>query len=154
MTLIVPTTKVSIVGSGRVGKTTIRAMLEGTKGPIKPTIGIDIGKFADDELKCAIFDLGGQQRFQMLWDDFLKGSNLIMLVTDSTRDDVNKAKQIVSRIQKTNGAKLIAIANKQDQDNRLNATQVQKILKIKTYPMIAVEKTRKAAMVNIIKENL
>lgn len=154
MTLVLPTTKVSIVGSGQVGKTTIRNMLEGGKGSIKPTIGIDIGKYADDELKCALFDLGGQTRFQMLWDDFLKGSNLIMLVTDSSKEDVEKSRKVIKRLQKRHGAKVIAIANKQDQVNRLNAKEVQKLLSVRTYPMVAIDGDRKTDMVNIIKENL
>jgi small GTP-binding protein len=153
MTLTIPTAKISIVGSGRVGKSTIRSMLEGKPMPTSPTIGIDIGKYADADMTCALFDLGGQERFQMLWEDFMKGSSLIMVVTDSTREDVEKSKQIVSRIQKSNGAKIIAIANKQDQANSLNATQVQKMLGVKTYPMVAIE-ARKNAMVSIIKENL
>jgi len=90
----------------------------------------------------------------MLWNDFLKGSSLVMLVTDSSREDVEKAKGLIDQVQKVKGAKLIAIANKQDQENRLNATQVEKMLGIKTYPMIATEGTRRSAMVNIIKENL
>jgi small GTP-binding protein len=152
--LTVPICKIALVGNGRVGKSTIRTMLEGKDGPHHPTIGIDIGKYADDELKCAIFDLGGQERFKMLWNDFLKGSSLVMLVTDSSREDVEKAKGLIDQVQKVKGAKLIAIANKQDQENRLNATQVEKMLGIKTYPMIATEGTRRSAMVNIIKENL
>ncbi|MHA1371657.1 MAG: ADP-ribosylation factor-like protein [Promethearchaeota archaeon] len=147
--------KISLVGNGQVGKTTIRTMLEGSDEHPQPTIGIDIGKFSDHELKCAIFDLGGQERFKSLWDDFIKGSSLILLVTDSTRTDIDKAKKILNDLRtKSNGAKIIAIANKQDQSNRLNATQIQKILQVKTYPMIAIEKSRKKALVNIIKENL
>lgn len=154
MTLTIPTAKIVLCGSGRVGKSTIRTMLEGTPMPNKPTIGIDIGKYTDDDMKCALFDLGGQERFQLLWDDFMRGSSLIMVVTDSTREDVEKSKQIVSRLQRTQGAKIIAIANKQDEANRLNAMQVQKALGVKTYPMVAIESTRKNAMVSIIKENL
>ena len=151
----IDTVKLSLVGNGRVGKSTIRSMLEGTPNKNSPTIGVDIGKFSDDELKCAVFDMGGQERFHMLWDDFMKGSSIVMLVTDSTRDDVQKARKIVQKLQKSkNGAKLIAIANKQDEANKLNATQVEKILKVKTYPMVAIQKARRSAMVNIIKENL
>lgn len=152
--VIIPTVKVSLVGSGRVGKSTIRSMLEGTTAPAAPTIGVDIGKFADSDLKCAVFDLGGQERFKMLWDDFMKGSSLVMLVTDSSREDVEKSKALVADLQsKMKGARIIAIANKQDEANRLNATQVEKLLNVKTYPMVAIE-SRRAAMVNIIKENL
>jgi small GTP-binding protein len=154
MTLKLPTAKIALVGNGRVGKSTIRTMLEGNPMPTSPTIGIDIGKYSDEDMNCALFDLGGQERFQMLWNDFMKGSSLIMVVTDSTREDVEKSREIVSRLQKSNGAKIIAIANKQDQANSLNATQVQKILGVKTYPMVATESTRKNAMVSIIKENL
>ncbi len=146
--------KISLVGNGRVGKSTIRNMLEGKSAPTKPTIGVDVGRYRDDELTCAVFDLGGQDRFKCLWEDFMRGSSLVMLVTDSTREDVEKSKRILDTLHKVQGAKIIAIANKQDQTNHLNAMQVEKILGVKTYPMVATETTRRNAMVSIIKENL
>ncbi|HME51286.1 MAG TPA: ADP-ribosylation factor-like protein [Candidatus Lokiarchaeia archaeon] len=152
----IPMVKISLVGNGRVGKSTIRNMLEGngiTK--TKPTVGVDVGRYSDDELKCAVFDLGGQDRFKCLWDDFIKGSSLVMVVTDSSRDDVEKSKDTVKSLQtKLQGSKIIAIANKQDEANKLNAMQVEKILGVKTYPMIATESTRRNAMISIVKENL
>jgi small GTP-binding protein len=147
----IPTVKISLVGGGRVGKSTIRSMLEGTPAPNGATIGVEVGKYVDDDLKAAIFDLGGQARFQCMWDQFMKGSSLVMLVTDSSREDVEK---IADNLQRMKGAKIIAIANKQDEANKLNAMQVEKILGMKTYPMIATEGTRRNAMINIIKENL
>ncbi|MEX2682408.1 MAG: ADP-ribosylation factor-like protein [Candidatus Sigynarchaeota archaeon] len=150
----IPTVKISLVGNGRVGKSTIRSMLEGTPAPNGATIGVDIGKFVDEDLKAAIFDLGGQARFQMMWEQFMRGSKLVMLVTDSSREDVDRAKKIADSLQRVKGAKIIAIANKQDEANKLNAMQVEKILGVKTYPMVATESTRRNAMINIIKENL
>ncbi|NMC06019.1 MAG: GTP-binding protein [Candidatus Lokiarchaeota archaeon] len=150
----IPTVKISLVGNGRVGKSSIRSMLEGTPAPNGATIGVDVGKFSDEDLKAAIFDLGGQARFQSLWNDFMKGSKLVMLVTDSSREDVERAKKIADNLQRMKGAKIIAIANKQDEANKLNATQVEKILGMKTYPMVATESTRRNAMISIIKENL
>lgn len=150
----IPTVKISLVGSGRVGKSTIRSMLEGTPAPNGATIGVDVGKFVDEDLKAAIFDLGGQARFQMMWDQFMRGSKLVMLVTDSSREDVDRAKRIADNLQRMKGAKIIAIANKQDEANKLNAMQVEKILGLKTYPMVATEAIRRNAMVSIIKENL
>jgi small GTP-binding protein len=150
----IPTVKISLVGGGRVGKSTIRSMLEGTPAPNGATIGVEVGKYVDDDLKAAIFDLGGQARFQCMWDQFMKGSSLVMLVTDSSREDVERAKKIADNLQRMKGAKIIAIANKQDEANKLNAMQVEKILGMKTYPMIATEGTRRNAMINIIKENL
>nr|MDO8086450.1 ADP-ribosylation factor-like protein [Candidatus Sigynarchaeum springense] len=149
-----PTVKISLVGSGRVGKSTIRSMLEGTPAPNGATIGVDVGKFVDDDLKASIFDLGGQARFQLMWEQFMRGSKLVMLVTDSSRDDVDRAKKIAENLQRVKGAKIIAIANKQDEANKLNAMQVEKILGVKTYPMVATESTRRNAMISIIKENL
>ncbi len=150
-----PAIKISLVGSGMTGKSTIRSMLERTDAPTKRTIGVDIGKFQEEDMKCVMFDMGGQERFKLLWDDFLKGSSLVMVVTDSTREDVEKARNVVDDLQtKMKGAKIIAIANKQDQANRLGAMQIEKILKVKTYPMVATEATRRSAMVNILRENL
>ena len=84
--------KVVLLGDGAVGKTSIRSsyMGEGFKsGNYLLTIGVD---FATKDItldgrnfKCQIWDLGGQERFGFLRQQFLKGTQGVLFVYDTTR---------------------------------------------------------------------
>ena len=110
--------KVSLVGTTNVGKTSIKRLLEG-EGPEErafrdPTIGVGIGKVVVDKTTCILWDLGGQKQFQLLWEQFMKGTNLTIVVTDSTAQNVAETKEFIDRHNRFQGSKVIAIANKQD----------------------------------------
>ncbi|MHA1798432.1 MAG: ADP-ribosylation factor-like protein, partial [Candidatus Helarchaeota archaeon] len=99
-------------------------------------------------LKVSLWDLGGQSHFRSLWDSFLPGTGLICLVTDSTPENVAKSKEIVAKYKGYNGAKLIAIANKQDLPNSMNPSEVEKELGVKTIGMVAVDSATKRTLFN------
>lgn len=135
--------KICFLGEGGVGKTSLVSLLQGKKieKERNPTVGLEVDDSILNEKKCSIWDLGGQERFRFMWQDFLKGTGLAVLVTDSTEDNVQKTKEIYERISRFLGSKIIAIANKQDLPGALNANTVQnKLGGIKTYEMSAIQK--------------
>ena len=73
-----------------------------------------------------------------MWKDFLRQSGLTVLVCDSTKENLDKTKDILERFSKYLDSKIIAIANKQDLDNALSPDAVEKRLGIKTYGMSAI----------------
>jgi signal recognition particle receptor subunit beta len=74
-----------------------------------------------------------------MWQDFLRGAGLAVIVCDSTEENVEKTKNIYNRFERSLGTKIIAIANKQDLPGALSARQVQKKLGgLKTYGMSAI----------------
>ena len=74
-----------------------------------------------------------------MWQDFLRGAGLAVLVCDSTKKNVKKTKEILERFERSLGTKIIAIANKQDLPGALSAQEVQKQLGgLKTYGMSAI----------------
>ena len=86
-----------------------------------------------------IWDLSGQERFRHMWNDFLRGAGLTILVCDSTEDSVLKAKELVEKYSRALGSKVIAIANKQDLPDAISATEVERKLGgVKTYGMCAI----------------
>jgi len=88
---------------------------------------------------CSIWDLGGQNRFKFMWQDFLRGAGLAVIVCDSTEKNVEQTKEIYDRFERSLGTKIIAIANKQDLPGALSAKEIQKKLGgIKTYGMSAI----------------
>ena len=94
--------KICFLGEGGVGKTTLVSLLQGKKleKERNPTVGLEVDDSILNEKKCSIWDLGGQERFRFMWQDFLKGTGLAILVTDSTEENVQKTKEIYNRKSK------------------------------------------------------
>lgn len=86
-----------------------------------------------------------------MWQDFLKGAGLAILVTDSTEEDISKSKEMYERMSRSIGSKIIAIANKQDLPGALSAKDVQsKLGGIKTYGMSAIHKELRDRITQIL----
>jgi signal recognition particle receptor subunit beta len=86
-----------------------------------------------------------------MWQDFLRGAGLAVLVCDSTEDNVKKTKEIYDRFERSLGTKIIAIANKQDIPGALTAQEVQKRLGgLKTYGMSAIRNELRERMKEIL----
>jgi signal recognition particle receptor subunit beta len=73
-----------------------------------------------------------------MWQDFLRGAGLAVLVCDSTEDNIKQTKEIYKKFSRYLNTKIIAIANKQDLPDALTAKKVQKKLGIRTYGMSAI----------------
>jgi len=145
--------KICFLGEGGVGKTSLVSLLQGKKieKERNPTVGLEVDDSILKEKKCSIWDLGGQERFRFMWQDFLKGTGLAVLVSDSTEDYVQKTKEIYERFSRFIGSKIIAIANKQDLPGALNANTVQNRLGgIKTYEMSAIQKELRGRLRQIL----
>lgn len=122
---------------------------------IKPTIGLEIKTSKIGGIKCTIWDLAGQKRFKAMWDDFLKNSGLAVLVCDSTEKNLEKTKELYDRYLKRIGAKMIAIANKQDLPGALGAEKVQEFLGgMPTYEMSAIKKELRERIKEILEYEL
>ena len=123
--------KASLLGESGVGKTTLSRLIrrQRVNGPRKPTVGVDIERVETDIGPCMIWDLAGQRRFRIMWDDFLRGSRLTILVTDSTAPNVMLTKDIIERHVKKTGSRVIAIANKQDLDGRMSPSAIEAALR-------------------------
>ena len=146
--------KVCFLGESGVGKSSLISLLQGRNisKERKPTIGLEIESSQLNPFgKISIWDFGGQERFKFMWQDFLRGAGLAVLVTDSTEENVQKAKEIISRFSRHVGAKIIAIANKQDIPGSLNEAEVQKRLGgVKTYGMSAIRTELRQRMQDIL----
>lgn len=145
--------KICFLGEGGVGKTSLVSLLQGKeiKKNTTPTVGLEVEDSILNGNRCSIWDLGGQERFRFMWQDFLKGTGLAVLVTDSTEENVRKTKEIYERFSRCISAKIIAIANKQDLPGALEANIIQKILGgIKTYEMSAIRRELRDRMRQIL----
>ncbi len=123
-----------------VGKSSLLNLLQGREIPKErnPTVGLEIEDSILNGKKVNVWDFGGQERFRFMWEDFLRGAGLAVLVCDSTEDNIKKTKDIIKKFSRYLDAKIIAIANKQDLPEALSAKKVQKKLGIRTYGMSAI----------------
>ncbi|NHI91588.1 MAG: GTP-binding protein [Candidatus Lokiarchaeota archaeon] len=150
--------KTALMGYPGVGKSTILKLLSGRseqdlKKAYDPTIGVDfLAMDLWNGLKACLWDLGGQSQFRSLWDSFLPGTGLICLVTDSTPENVQKCKDIVRKYKNYNGARLIALANKQDLPNSMKPEEIEKELGIKTIGMVATNMQTRRTLFNILQK--
>lgn len=133
-------TKICFLGLNSVGKSSLLSLLQGRSisDEIDPTVGLEIENSILNENKVNIWDFGGQERYRFMWQDFLRGAGLAVLVCDSTEENIEKTKKIYNKFSRYIGSKIIAIANKQDLPEALSAEQVQKRLGIPTYGMSAI----------------
>ena len=149
--------KIAVVGFSGVGKTTIKKLIRLDEIPLQhvPTITGDIATIQIGNLFFHLFDFAGQEEFRYLWKTFIKGSDSVLVVTDSTQDNVYESKFFLELIQnEVPHARAAIIGNKQDLRNAMDVKEIENILGLRTYPMIANRVENHDKMINIITEIL
>ncbi|MFX1318651.1 MAG: ADP-ribosylation factor-like protein [Promethearchaeota archaeon] len=148
--------KVSLVGEGGVGKTTLLRLLKGTAPPTEyvPTIALSIEQIEATRYgtySIILWDFAGQERFRRLWTIYFRGSDIVFIITDSTLNNVIATKEILDVIRKdAPGVPVWAIANKQDLEGALSPELVERILGIPAFGMVAIDRKRKEEMMQIL----
>jgi small GTP-binding protein len=153
---VVTRLKIALVGEGGVGKTTTLHLLLGDTPPLQyvPTIALNLETVENirfGNYSLVLWDFAGQERFRTLWRFYFHGADVIFLVCDSTLRNVIISKDILKLIKRdAPKVPVFALANKQDKPNAMKPEVVQKILGIPTYPMVAIDKARRDAMLRIL----
>ncbi len=149
--------KVAILGYAGVGKTTTLHLLRGETLPLihDPTIGVSIKKLPEEveNANIVLWDLAGQSRFSILWAKMIANAQVVIVVTDSTLENVLKSKKLVSLVkEEVPDAKIIGIANKQDLPTALTPERVGQILGIPTYELVAIDISYRDRLIQIIRK--
>jgi small GTP-binding protein len=133
--------KIIIVGDPNVGKTSL--ILRYTNNAFRrnyvPTLGVMVSdkifKIEDSVVQLTIWDIGGQQKFQTMRNQFYRGSDAVFLVFDLTRPETFKnipkwfsdvVNQLKDRSEELTG---FIIGNKKDlaDQRKITAEMVDKI---------------------------
>ncbi|MHA1771456.1 MAG: ADP-ribosylation factor-like protein [Candidatus Thorarchaeota archaeon] len=137
--------KVALMGAGYAGKSTLIRLLtdDVTKLDSKynPTAGMDCGTITlDNTTKISLIEMGGQTHFEFMWPDLMRGSQMVVVVTESTPKAVLKTRQLLEKYKEfLVGKQVIAIANKQDVSGSMKPASVQDLLGVPTYGMVAID---------------
>ena len=149
--------KIAVVGYSGVGKTTTKNLIRMDEIPLShiPTISGDVATAKIGGLEFLIFDFAGQEQFSYLWKGFIKGSNAVLVITDSSPLNVEKSRFFIDlRNDEAPYARIAIIGNKQDLENAMDVNNIENILGIKTYPMVANRPENRDKMIQIIAEIL
>jgi len=152
--------KISLVGFPATGKTTMAKLIsENTINRFYiPTHGLDLKTVKFDDYFLRVWDLGGQKSYLKTYPkNYLLGSDLIFIVTDSTPRNVLNSRDLINYACHFVGEEcpIIAIANKQDlNDGRMDAKRVEDLLHVKTYGLTAIDPEERLKLLNIIKKEL
>ncbi|MHA1915047.1 MAG: ADP-ribosylation factor-like protein [Promethearchaeota archaeon] len=154
--------KITFMGSPAVGKTTMLKLL--IEDPIHrfyiPTHGLDLRTVKIDDYFLRIWDLAGQSGYLRTYSkDYLIGSDIIFIVTDSSPRNVLNSRELINYACHFVGKEcpIICIANKQDlvkSDGRMKAKRVEDLLHVKTYGLTAINPKERMKLMNIIKKEL
>jgi len=149
--------KISLVGFSGVGKTTITRLIKAEEIPTEhiPTITGDISTIKIGKLQFNLWDFAGQEEFSFLWNKFIHGSDAVLLISDSSIENVEKSKFFAELIkEEAPRAHAAVIANKQDIPGVLPPDEIEKSLGMKAYKMIAIDPENREKMITIIADIL
>ncbi len=157
--ILLPYLKIAIIGSGGVGKTSLQKLILGEKtdSSYVPTMGVDKKEFdiAIKNMKLILWDFSGQPRFRKLWKPFLEGTDIAIMVTDSTPKNLEETKMIYQSIREEKPElNFILIANKQDLPDATPPETIGAYLSITAHGLVAIESNYRKKILGIIKEKI
>jgi len=135
-------------------------MLQGRSvedGRYLPTQGFDLGRIVIENHAIRLFDFGGQKAYiKQYLEQYLYGSVIVFVVTDSTYQNILATRDLINSIQNILGEdiQIVAIANKQDLFTHIEPNRVQDLLRVQTYPFVAINSDNKGKLITFIKKEL
>lgn len=130
--------KISVIGYDKVGKTSICRMIQGkTLDHLEPTMVCERNKFKFHDIPIHLWDFSDENDGN-IWEKFLKGSDAVILVLDSTQSNAQKSMDLIGLTDRVvPHAELLIVANKQDNTNILTPQELSNILNNPVLPLSA-----------------
>jgi len=148
---------VSFVGYSGVGKTTIINLLRTKEISMEeqPKISGSIGILKVGRFQFHLRDFVGDEKIGFLWNGFMRGSDAILIITDSTEANINDSRFFLNKIEEeVPYAYTAVIGNKQDSVEALNTSSIKDSIGLNTYPMNALDPQNREKMIYALSEIL
>lgn len=127
--------RIVMVGLDAAGKTTIlHKMAFGETVNTIPTIGFTLQSVKHGRLEFDVWDIGGQTELRHLWKHYYRNADGVIFVVDSSDKLVGRmseAKQALKGVVSSEelvGVPLLVLANKQDIDGAMKASEIDNML--------------------------
>jgi len=149
--------KISLVGFSGVGKTTTTRLIKSEEIPMQhiPTITGEVATIKIGKLSFYLWDFAGQDQFDFLWEKFIRGSDAVLLMTDSTLENLEKSRYFIELVNKAVPyARFAVVANKQDLPDAMKVEDIERLMCNKTYGFIAIDTNNRPKMIRIIADLL
>ncbi|MFX1374480.1 MAG: ADP-ribosylation factor-like protein [Promethearchaeota archaeon] len=149
--------KISIVGFSGVGKTTTTRLIKSEEIPMQhiPTITGEVATIKIGKLSFFLWDFAGQDQFDFLWEKFIRGSDAVLLMTDSTLENLEKSRFFIELVNKAVPyARFAIIANKQDLSDAMKVDDIERLMGNKSYGFVAIDPENRPKMIRIIADLL
>ncbi|MFX1436113.1 MAG: ADP-ribosylation factor-like protein [Promethearchaeota archaeon] len=148
---------ISLVGYSGVGKTTITNLLRTKEIAVEnePKISAEVATLKLGPIYFFIRDFTDDEKIGFLWNNFIRNSDAVLIITDSTPKSIEESKLFLQKVEEEAPyAYTIGIANKQDLENAVELSKIQEILEIDSYPLIAIDSHYRRNLILIISEIL
>jgi len=133
--------KISVIGYDFTGKSSICEILQSGGIPRKYKETTHLKKYNAKlfGMPILLWDIPDQGDIsEKVWRSFILGSDAIIIVSDSTRENVEESKLMVELTDKIiPNAELLIIANKQDLDGAMSPEEIEEVLGCKVFPFVA-----------------
>ncbi|MFX1296228.1 MAG: ADP-ribosylation factor-like protein [Promethearchaeota archaeon] len=154
--------KISLVGFSGVGKTTITKLIKEEELPTRhiPTITGYISEIIVGDFEMYLWDLAGQVRYEEVWSQFMHGSDVIIIIVDSTEENVYNSRFFIELCRKEAPyARVAVIANKQDLPGAMPPEQISDVLDCGVYgykviPLVAIDIKNRIQALKIMAETV
>lgn len=154
--ILFPFFKMAILGQGGVGKSSLLKLIMGEEpdSAYIPTIGVDVKEFDFEpkSTRLVFWDFSGQPRYRKLWQPFLEGADVAILVTDSKAENITETKGILQMIKAEKpDIIIILLANKQDLPDAVPPEEIEKQIGIKAHGFVATDPNHREKILQILK---
>lgn len=155
--ILFPFLKIAILGSGGVGKSSVLKLILGDEPDANyiPTVGVDIKEFDFEvkSMKLVFWDFSGQPHFRKLWQPFLEEADLVIVVSNSTVENLVETKSIIQLINAEKpDACIVLIANKQDLPEAIPPETIEKYMGMPVHGLVAIDPNQREKLLEILKE--
>jgi len=133
--------KISVIGYDFTGKSSVCEMIQSGTIPRKYKETTHLKKYNTElfGMPILLWDIPDQDDISdKVWKSFILGSDAVILVLDSTRENALESKMMVDITDEIiPNAELLIIANKQDSDEAIKPKEIEEILQCRVLPFIA-----------------